>query len=287
MTNNITPGQDPLDFSDVPGGDSALDELFPNPETFGGADNGTSVAPPVQPKADEFFVKTYKTKEATEKGIEEKDALIAQMRNELREIKGADPITKKPVDTPPPVNYAQDRKRYFRDIVDAVRKATETGDEEAYAQVQQQFLFDQLGPAVPLFLENARTNAVNRVEETTPGIKEFLRSEDFARVKQTFPGLAEAIQNAENDFRFVASLPEMYQVAYLSSQGLKVPELLRSATSSTANAPGATPQPRPTLTNSTPAPPQAAAGVDLSTAEGRKAYIDAAVRRGIDNVPIR
>ena len=283
--SNLTPGQDPLSLQNAPGGDTALDDLFPNPENFGGSDTGQ---PPAQPPvSNEPFVYTYKTREEAERGIREKDAYIERLKQEQADLQKRISPTAAPAPTPDPVNYAVDRKRYFRDIVDAVRKATETGDEESYAQVQQQFLFDQLGPAVPLFLENARTNAVNKIEERMPGAKTFISSEDYAKIKTELPELAEAIQNAENDFRYVGMLPGLYRTAYLSAQGLKVPELLRGTTSSTPGASAATPQPRPTLTNSTPAPPQPAPAVDLTTAEGRKAYIESAKARGVDNFPIR
>ena len=284
--SNLATGQDSLDLSGAPGADTALDDLFPNPETFGGIQ--PPPPPPPQAQVDAPFFYTYKTRDEAERGIREKDAFIEQLKQKVAKFEGQPPpVQPAPQAAPEPVNYSQDNKRYFRDIVEAVRKATETGDEEAYARVQQQFIYDTLGPAVPLFLDNARTNAVNRVEEVRPGVKEFLRSDDFAKVKEKYPTFAQAVQNAEGDFRYVASLPELYEMAYSAAQGLKVPELLKNATSSTSGTQGATPPPRPTLTNSTPAPPQPAGAVDLSTPEGRKAYIDAAKARGVDSIPIR
>lgn len=282
MSNTVnTPGQDALQW-DPPAGDIALDELYP-----GGA-SPTTAQPQAQPPATtqpETFVYTYKTRDEAERGIAHKDTVIEDQKRRIAELEGRTGQTAQPA---PPAGTPADNRTYLQRVQDAVKRAVEGGDQSEYENVQRQFIFDALGPAVPIFMENARALAVNQVEEEVPGFKQFLRSQEFQKVKDTFPELKVAIDGAEGNLAYTSSLPGLYRVAHAAFVGLNAKELAKQAPSvQTPAAPQQAAAPRPTLTSSISEPPAPATPPDMNTAEGRKAIIEAMEKKGVQNTPIK
>jgi len=71
--------------------------------------------------------------------------------------------------------------------------------------------------------------------------------------------------------RMYNQLPGLYQLAYWSSQGQRLPDLLKAAQQPQSNP---TPQTRPLATTQTPVPPNPGGRPDITTREGRKALQD-------------
>lgn len=264
-------------------GDLNLDEVFADTST------PTTVvkaeAPPAAPVAttpEEPLIKTktgtvYKSKEDAIAGIEHKDSLIAELRKQVQQATGSDPLKPKR-EEPRPVSYIEEQEKYFEDIADAVSKK----DTAAYMKAQQKLIWDTLGPMAPTIVALARSNAERVVSEQLPEFKGFLQSDEFAALSTEMPLLADAIRQSESNPAAAQQLPELYKVAYLAVQGRKVPELVRS----TAVQPQT--QTRPTV-HSSPLPAAPTSGVvttvpDLTSKEGRKALIDQAERSGIQNL---
>lgn len=277
-----------IDLSDAPGGDLSLDDIF-----GGSSDPQTTVAvTPNEPQStstqttatDEPVIKTktgtvYKSIEDAVSGIEHKDALIAQLREQVKQGTGRDPLTAQRPTQPESVSYTDNQDKYFEDIALAVSNK----DTRAYMQAQQKLIMDTLGPLAPTITSLSRANAARVVSEEMPEFRGFLGSEQYDQIVQRAPLLADAIRSAENNPQAAAQLPELYRVAYLASQGSRVPELLQSAERHSSQT-----QARPTV-HSTPMPPPANNGVpavqpSMETAAGRKALIEQMEGRGVQNL---
>jgi hypothetical protein len=290
-TNTATASATSQDWftGDVPGGDLSLDDIFPvNSGVQQTTAPTTEIAAPVTPTAQptpasqaqpNFEIRAkdsvYKTVEAAQRGVEEKDALIEKLRQRYIMERGIDPVTERRVplneDKNVPVNYMQDNKRYMQDLKTAVDK----GDENAYFQAQAKLVFDLLSPLAGTINNAAKEQAVQALSTTVPEFQTFRNSPEFAAVLSENPSLKSAIETSENDFRGHAQLPELYRLAYFAAQGRRVPDLIKQATAAAAQA-APTQQVRPTLGQNTVAPPSqhnTNVTLDVSTPEGRKAII--------------
>jgi hypothetical protein len=282
MTDTVsTPGQDSLTW-DPPAGDIALEDLYPgsgSPTTA-----SASQQAPATTQQPETYVYTYKSRDEAETGIARKDTLIEEQKRRIAELEAR----LAPAQTAPPAASTPDNRSYLQRVQEAVKRAVEDGDPTEYEKVQREFVFQTLGPAVPIFMENARALAVSQVDEEIPGFKQFLRGPDFAKVKETFPALKVAIEGAESNLDFTGQLPDLYRLAYTTAQGLKLPELVKQAPlAQTLAAPPQATASRPTMTSSTQEPPAFAPPPDMNTADGRKAIIEAMEKKGVQNTPIK
>ncbi len=266
-------------FADSPGGDLSLDDLFPNPETAPQDAPPPSSPAASQPPAEEFFLKTktsvYKTQEAAAKGTEEKDELIAQMRQEIERINGTDPLKKTPATGgQPPVDESLTRnpKKFFGDLVSAAN----AGDAEGYANTLARFQMELLSPYAPLLADVARERATRSAETANKGVREFIGSREYSEVLEQLPALKQAIEVAEADPQYAGYLEQYYKTAYLASLGARMPAIVEAARATPA------PQnPRPTLSSTTPTPPAEPGGPTYRSAndalkshDGRKAIIE-------------
>jgi hypothetical protein len=272
---------DLMDMSDAPHGDISLDDIF-------GDGQGTQTTVAEEPKdlpvqettLDEPFLKAktgtvYKTREDAELGIQRKDELISQLRNQVQQATGSDPLRQVRKQDQEPLNYAQNQDKYFEDIADAVNRK----DTAAYMKVQQQLILDTMSPMAPALINLNKANAERVVAEQYPEFRQFLGSEQFQDMETESPLLIDAIRQAEGNPAAAAQLPELYRIAYLASQGRRVPEIVQSV----QNRAQATP--RPTV-HSTPVPPPANTGrpvaqPSLDTREGRKTLIDQMESKGV------
>lgn len=272
-------------FDDAPGGDIDLDVMFPNPEVPQAPP--AAPAPPQVVQEPQPFLRTstttYKTVEEAVKGTEEKDRVIQKLREEIKAREGQDPIQRERHAPPVQKSFREDPSQLFDQLADAVTK----GDKVRYAQTLNQFQMESLAPYAPLLNEVSREKAIRDLEPTTRGIREFLGSGDYQATMEQLPLLAQAIQWAEqNPEAALQQLPGLYKTAYLTSLGMKTPDLVRSAAQQAAVQ--APPQSqRPTLQPSNPGfQPSQTSNVapSLETTEGRKAIIDAGKQRNLDQV---
>jgi hypothetical protein len=281
---------DLINFDDAPGGDTYLDDIFGDPSRTPTTTEPTANQPqstaPVTTQTPEPVIKTktgtvYKTIEDAVSGIEHKDALIAQLREQAKQTTGRDPLAARPPVTQPsgPKSYLEDEDQYFADIAEAVTNK----NTKAYMQAQQKLTWDILGPLAPTITSLARANAEQIVSRDIPEFKGFRNSEQYTQLEQESPLLADAIRSAEMNPQASSQLPELYRVAYLASQGRRVPELLQSVRTDNPSV-----QPRPTV-HSTQVSPPVVTGIPVSppsldSREGRKALIDRMEGQGIGNL---
>jgi hypothetical protein len=201
-------------------------------------------------------------------GIEHKDALIGQLRDQVLKATGQDPLKPARRQEPEQIDYNRDQDRYFEDLASAVAKK----DTKAYMTVQQKLIMDTLGPVAPTIAALSRANAERVVAEQLPEFKGFLGSEDYRNLESQSPLLVDAIRQAELNPAAGAQLPELYRVAYLASRGSRVPEIVQAA----QHAAPAQVVPRPTVHSGQIAPPSTTTRTtqpSLQTSEGRKALI--------------
>lgn len=270
-------------FQDAPpAADMQLDELFPNPELAAQQPAPATPEPaPPQPAAEPApFLKTatgtiYKSAEDAIRGTEEKDRVIAELRQKYRELEGRDPLKKQPQAAAPVTPAEITPESLFDELAAAAGK----GDKRAYMQSFAKATESILAPYAPLLAEVARERAIRSAEARTPGVREFYGSDNFKQVTERIPLLRDALSQLENDPRASqAQLDQLFELAKLASDGLRVPELVRGQ--QTAAAPPAQIPPRPTLQNSTPTTPTSTAPSYrsqeemLRTPEGRKELIE-------------
>jgi len=186
---------------------------------------------------DQFFLKgeksLYKTAEDATKGVNEKDALIEQLRQRYALTTGIDPITGKPVQAngqpQEAVDYYQQPAQYLDALYDAAKK----GGPEAYRDVQAKFLFDALKPLQPVIQKAARDQAIETLTTSLPSAKGFVGTVNYNRALEDNPELKQAISISESDQRFHSRLPGLYKLAYQTAQGMQLPELLRAQATQT------------------------------------------------------
>ena len=293
----------PVTPNEPPGGDLSFDQLFPSEPTLGGTPTTVTPAPapsvtpapspapapqtPPAAPADEFFISgsssKYRTREAAIDGINQKDAVIQQLRQRYALTTGIDPITGQPVAATSPAantSYRTDKRRFVQDQADALSK----GDADAYGNVLEKFVMDLLEPYAPALQASARDRAVRQVGSEVKDFDKFLGSPQYKSALERHPELGDAIAIAESDARFSPRLPGLYKIAYETSLGSQLPELLKANQT-------AAPEPKPvpvtmTPTTTAPAPSSSpAVAPSMATREGRKAIIEAAERSGLVNKP--
>lgn len=242
----------------------------------------TPQTPSAQPNAPFLKAATsvYNTPEAAIDGINQKDALIEQLRQRYALTTGIDPITGQPIVAQPqaqPANYQQDRSKYLDDLYEAAKK----GGPDAYVDVQTKFMMDTFAPVLPLLQRAAKEQAIEEVAKEIKEVGAFIGTPVYQKTLEANPELKNAITAAESDLRWHSRLPGLYKIAYLSGQGLQLPEILKAQAASQPQPQNPPPQPRPTLQPSTPSLPHTTARPSLGTAEGRRAIIQDAEARGL------
>lgn len=299
--NELSPGAvgTRVDLSSAPGAEINFDDLFPvDPANLSAPQvpQGTPTEPPQAP-ADNWFLKTddgkivYRTQEDAIQGIAHKDALVDRYRTYLKS-QGIDPDSlqnartapepQAPSAPQPGYKYFQNGKNLYKDLSEAVTKNDPDAYERTMRTYQMEVLQNEIAPVVPLLTEVARNRAVRKVSTEVPEFETYLRSDDYRQSVERLPILKEAINNAENNFAMADKLDQLYQLAYLVSQGMK---------KNTAPAPVAAPvqtQPvqRPTTTSSTLAPPQPSVSTQnwASDSNARRQLIKDFEARGIKDV---
>lgn len=188
-----------------------------------------------QATATEPFIRgdksVYKTAEAATEGINQKDALIEQLRQRYALTTGIDPITGQPVGQTTQVSddYTQNPNKYLDDLYAAAKQ----GGPQAYTAVQQKLIMDTLRPFAPVLGNLAKTQAIETVAKENPEAAKFVSSPVYGKTMEANPDLASAIATAESDSRFYSRLPGLYRLAYLAGQGMQLPELLKANASQT------------------------------------------------------
>jgi hypothetical protein len=283
--------------------DATFDSLFPSnpppivtqppqqtaPKPDGNqAPPATQQTPPPaaqQPPASEPFIKAnssvYKTAEDAVKGINEKDALIDQLRTRYALTTGIDPVTGKPLVPQGQVaelDYTQNPKQYLEDLYAAASK----NDPAAYAGVQQKLVMDTLKPVQPIIAQTVKAQAIQAVSSENPEVGKFVSSAALQTTLEANPDLKTAITTAENDSRFYSRLPGLYKLAYFANQGMQLPELLKAKNPPPANSQTTQPaQVRTTTPQTTLAPGQVAARPSFNTIAGIKATIAEMEGKGV------
>jgi len=296
MSENQQPGNS-ISFDDAPGGDLPFDSLFPAEPTVAAQPQAApqqpeAAAQPVQPApqtpappADEAFITgqrtVYKTREAAVEGINQKDALIENLRQRYALTTGIDPITQQPVGAAPArpqqSNYVQDPERWVKDAASALQR----GDVNAYRDAQAKFVYDLLEPVLPAIQGTLEERAVKELETEIKDIRAFVSGNEYQAAMNGNPELRDAIEFAKADIRYAPRLAGLYKLAYRTSQGMRLPELLEANRSQSS----AQPQVRTSTPSSTPAPPSPAPTPSLNTKEGRRAIIEAFENSSAANAP--
>ena len=197
--------------------------------------------PVTQQTQNGFFLQgdksVYKTAEDATRGINEKDAVIEQLRQRYALTTGIDPITGKPVGfngpTQEAVDYSLQPDKYLDDLYNAAKK----GGPEAYRDVQSKFIFDTVKPLQPILQKAARDQAVETLTLEIPGAKSFVGTPNYTKALENNPELKQAITIGETDHRFHSRLPGLYKLAYLTAQGMQLPELLVAQATKTQTTP--------------------------------------------------
>lgn len=284
------PPSPPSDWmNDAPTGDTLFSDLWPSetldatpaPATPEPAPDGQpqAVSTPTEAKP---FIKTstgtvYNTIEDAIAGTEHKDQYIENLRKEIEALKGTAPQSTQPTSvTPqaPPDPEAEQRKVaevYYKKLTDAVSKQ----DPVSFMQAMQEMQMANLAPYASVMNDLVKQRAFNEVSQEVRDFNDFRRSPQYGEVLERFPRLKQAIELSESRIELAGQLPELYQLAYWSAQGRRVPELIKQ-TSSTNPKP--TTAVRPTTTSSTPTITAAPVGPQttserLASIAGRKEII--------------
>jgi len=236
-----------------------------------------------QAQADDSFLKgdrsVYKTKDAALEGLNQKDALIEQLRQRYALTTGIDPITGQPVgQNNQPVqqdDYFQNPSKYLDDLYAAAKQ----GGPAAYRDVQAKFMLDTLKPLQPVLQQAARQQAVETASADVKDIGAFLNTPVYKRALEANGQLKDAIAVAESDFRFHSQLPGLYKTAYLVAQGMQLPEILRAQQPQIQTQTQT--QARPTAQATTQSVQVSTVKPNLRTVDGIKAIIADAEARGV------
>jgi len=287
-----------VNLSDAPAAldDATFDSLFPSDGTSQATPAAPQVTAPVQgttpsaptapattPTPSAPFLKgdksVYNTPEDAQKGINEKDALIEQLRQRYALTTGIDPISGQPIGQQPVQrsdDYSQNPEKYLNDLY----LAAKSGGPQAYGAVQQKFILDTLKPLQPVMQRAAREQAVENLSKDLPDIKTFIGTPAYDKAIAVNPELGNAIAAAETDFRFHDRLPGLYKIAYLTGQGLQLPDILKAQTEQARQNQTHTQPVRTTTQTSTPAMPQQTTKPTFKTIDGIKSIIAEAEGRG-------
>jgi hypothetical protein len=240
---------------------------------------------PAAQQQDQFFLKgdnsVYKTQEEAVKGLNIKDQQLNELRQRYALITGIDPLTGKPVapnEAPQAeMDYFQNPNQYLEDLY----KAAQKGGPEAYRDVQAKFIYDSVKPLQPILQKAARDQAVQSLTTELPGAANFVGTPAYNQALEGNPELKQAISVGETDHRFHSRLPGLYKLAYLTSQGMQVPELLKAqAKTQTPQQQQVTQPVRTTVVPTTPAAARPTTPPSFKTIDGIKAIIADAEGRG-------
>ena len=268
--------------------DMTLDDLYPQDNTTQQTPQepagGTTPEPQtLSPK--EPFLRTstgtiYNTQEEAERGIAEKDRALEQSRQWTIAMTGYDPISGKPARATPyteEINYVRDPEKFYDDLVAAQAK----GDKRAYALINMKMMDSLMDQYRPALTQSARATALENAERARPGIREFVGTDKYKNYLEQVPLLRDAMSAAETRPEMSTQLQDLFILTFDGATGRSVPEILKTAK---AQAQPANPAPvRPTLQPmSQPVGGTPASAPDMSTPEGRKAIIDGARSRGIE-----
>lgn len=272
MLNPDTPQE--FNFSDAPGGDQTLDDIFNIGDT-----TSTTTQTQQEPTPDTFLQTAtgtvYKTADEAVKGIEHKDALISQLRQQLAEQTGRDPI-KNPVvqDDPARISYLDDPKKYFEDIKNAKT-------EQEVLQVQSRFMDEKMAPYASLIASVAKSRAVEEASHEIPEFTKFLGSDDYKSTLDSYPLLKRSIEISEANPAASGDLGQLYRMAYNASAGRNVSKIVRTAGVQTPVA-----ETRPTVSSTSQVAPGTVrvAPLNLNTSEGRKAIQAEQIARGVEDL---
>lgn len=293
------PGGD-LDFNDLFGG-AGDDSGLPSTNNAQTALEDTQSAEPVvdaavtepqvqtTPKRDDFFVATYRDKQTAERAINEKDQLIDRLRGMVRAATGEDPLkkgTSQSDTTTESRSYLTDPERYAQDL----SKAAMEKNWNKYLQTQlapvQEYLAQTIGPYAPQLQNMGKLSVVDNVAKDIPEFRTFYGSEQYQKVMEARPKLANAIQFAETNPSLGQDLQELYQIAWDSSQAMRLPELVKQ---------NQQPSTKPNLIPRTPMQSQQRPGVvvpdrngmgqptkpGMTTSAGRKALMEELEAKGV------
>jgi hypothetical protein len=195
----------------------------------------------------------YNTPEAAVQGIDQKDALIDQLRQRYALTTGIDPITGQPVNgvaaPQKSDSYYQNPEKYLEDLYQAASK----GGPQAYRDVQGKFIMDALSPMQPYLQRAARDQALDALSTQIPDSRAYIGSPQYQVALDANPELKNAIVAAETDMKWHSRLTDLYRVAYYTGKGMQLPEILKTATPS--QQPTTQTPVRPTMQSTTPNPP--------------------------------
>lgn len=237
------------------------------------------------PQSQDFFLKgndsVYKTSEEAIKGINEKDIQIKTLRQRYALTTGIDPITGQPVGQMSPQqesSYVDNPTKYLEDLYTAAKG----GRPEDYRDVQTKFIFDSVSPLRPLLQKLAKDQAASEAGVEIKGMPEFIGSPNYQKALDNNPELKQAISVGEQDHRFHSRLPGLYKLAYLTAQGMQLPELLKAqATQSQTTAQPTQPVRTTVQPTTTSRSTTQTASPSFKTVEGIKAIIADAEARGV------
>lgn len=285
-----------VNLSDAPAGldDATFDSLFPaeatttvipapqtqpTPQPENPPAPSPQAQPVTQPSAP--FLRgdksVYNTPEAALQGINQKDALIEQLRQRYALTTGIDPITGQPIGQAQPQqdqDYFNNPSKYMADLYTAAK-----ANPEAYRDVQAKFFMDTLKPLQPLMQRVAREQALETLSAEVKEAPAFIGTPAYKKALDSNTELKDAIAVAETDYKFHSRLPALYKLAYLTGQGMQLPELLRANAAPQPQS-QTTPAPRPTVQPTTPNMPTATARPSFKTLDGIRAVIADAEARG-------
>lgn len=178
----------------------------------------------------------YNSADAAIAGINQKDALIEQLRQRYALTTGIDPITGQPVGQTPvqqgPADYYTDPNKYLNDLIAAGKEADPTQAAAKYRDVQAQFVRDTLKPLQPIVSQYTRQNAIQALQSQNPELKDaatFIGTPTYQKTLELNPDLKQAIAISESDFRFSDRLPGLYKLAFFAGQGMQTPDLIKAA----------------------------------------------------------
>jgi len=295
-----------VQLHDAPAGldDASFDSLFPaeptlqtqtTPQTQPNQQqvqaDPNAQTPPVTPvtQTQDFFLKgersVYKTSEAAVEGLNQKDALIEQLRQRYALTTGIDPITGQPVtqqqvaQAQQPNDYMHNPDLYMSDLLNAAK----SGKPEEYQNVQKRFIKEALREFAPSLQTSAVNDAKQTVAKELPAISQFIGTDAYSKTLDAFPKLKDAIASSESNPDFTSQLPELYKLAYMVSQGMSLPNIVRAqqtvVPAQTQNQ--QTNVVRTTTSQTTLPPPQQTARPTLRTLQGIRSTIADAESRGV------
>jgi hypothetical protein len=144
-------------------------------------------------------------------------------------------------------------------------------------------MMDSLKPLQPIIQKAARDQATAEVSSEITGIGAFLTSPAYTKALDGNPELKQAISVGEQNSQFHSRLPGLYKLAYLTAQGMQLPELLKAqhVPQSQITTQQTTQPVRTTLQPTTPAVATRTAQPSMKSIEGIRAIIADSEARGV------